>query len=131
MTKILYVEDDHDDVDILKEATRETKVGLEIIHAIDGFEGLELCERHRGRLSLILIDMNLPRMNGLEFLTTIKRDGHHCSKTPAVIFTTSATPGIKEKAIELGAIDFLIKPTSFPAYCNIVTTIYSRSLRQA
>ena len=80
--------------------------------ATNGVEGLDLIVSNPTKYSAILLDINMPRMNGLEFLEQLNK---HNIKIPTIIVSTIAKEGAREtiRALELGAFDFVTKPGSF------------------
>jgi len=80
-----------------------TGAGYTVIDATDGVEALEKLESHAD-VSLIVCDVNMPSMNGIEFLEHVK------SSAPVVMLTTEGQPDIVQRAKELGAKGWLLKP---------------------
>jgi len=80
--------------------------------AINGLEGLELLTRRTAEYAAVLLDINMPKLNGLEMLEMVNKSG---IKVPIIIVSTLAKEGAKEtiRALELGAFDFVTKPDSF------------------
>ena len=80
--------------------------------ATNGIEGLDLIVSNPTKYSAILLDINMPKMNGLEFLEKMNK---HNIKIPTIVVSTIAKEGAREtiKALELGAFDFVTKPGSF------------------
>lgn len=115
MSKILVV-DDETDIQILFEQRfrKEIRTGeMNFSFAFSGEEALKFLKNHRQEAVLILSDINMPGMSGLELLKHIKQDFR---KPPPVVMMITAY-GDSENyrmAIELGADDFLTKPVDFP-----------------
>lgn len=80
--------------------------------ATNGLEGLELLQRRAKEFDAVLLDINMPKMNGIELLETLKKKG---IKATIIIVSTIAKKEAKEtiQALELGAFDFVTKPESF------------------
>ena len=80
--------------------------------ATNGIEGLDLIVSNPTKYSAILLDINMPKMNGLEFLEKMNK---HNIKIPTIVVSTIAKEGAREtiRALELGAFDFVTKPGSF------------------
>ena len=95
--------------DIIKTNSEQCEV-LDI--AQDGLEGFDKLVAHPGYYDLIILDINMPRMNGLELLEALHKNHMHEN---VVVVSTVAKEGTKEtiKALELGALDFLTKPENF------------------
>jgi two-component system chemotaxis response regulator CheY len=102
--KVLVVDDSkllHRVFDLL---LRDCKV----VHAGDGVEGIERLAQHAD-IDLILLDMNMPRMNGLEFLARVKGDAAKAG-IPVVIITTEGKEADAERGMRAGASAYLRKP---------------------
>jgi two-component system chemotaxis response regulator CheY len=84
-----------------------TQAGYAIIEAADGEEGLAVLER--GGISMIICDVNMPRMNGLEMLESVRRDPRH-NAVPVVMLTTEGHPALVERAKKAGAKGWIVKP---------------------
>jgi len=84
-----------------------TAAGYEVIEACDGLAGLEVVRTH-GEISLILCDVNMPHMDGLEFLERFK--GENSRQTPVVMLTTNGTPDLIARAKRAGARGWIVKP---------------------
>jgi two-component system chemotaxis response regulator CheY len=97
-----------DDSETVRQQVRRTLVGAgyEVIEASDGVDGLEKIRR-RTDLFLALCDINMPRMNGLEMLEHLHRDG---STLPVVMLTTEGQPVLIRRAKEAGAKGWIVKP---------------------
>ncbi|MCM8612296.1 MAG: response regulator [Candidatus Accumulibacter sp.] len=111
---ILLVEDEPADAHLLRVALREGRVEAEVEHVVDGREALEYLRRQGGRFrsarrpDLILLDLNMPRMDGREFLTGIKED-ESLRSIPVVVLSTSAVERDVLAARRLGAADYIVK----------------------
>jgi two-component system chemotaxis response regulator CheY len=79
-----------------------------LVHAYDGREGLDLLAEHKD-VDLILLDVNMPRMNGIEFLATLKKD-QALSGIPVVVVTTEGAEKDAERALAAGASAYVKKP---------------------
>jgi CheY-like chemotaxis protein len=109
MTRILIVEDDP-----LTARMYQTVFefeGFEVDIARDGEEGLEKLKRHRPRL--ILLDIMMPRMSGIDFLEELKADPG-TKGIPVVVLTNLSGMKDAEKALELGAVKFMVKSDNKP-----------------
>lgn len=80
--------------------------------AVDGVDGLDKLVAHPGYYDLIILDINMPKMNGLEMLEMLQKNHMH---EAVVVVSTVAIEGAKEtlRALELGALDFVKKPENF------------------
>jgi two-component system, chemotaxis family, chemotaxis protein CheY len=79
-----------------------------LVHAYDGREGLDALAQN-GDVDLILLDINMPRMNGLEFLTAVKAHPEF-ARIPVVIITTEGTEDDTERGMQAGAAAYVKKP---------------------
>jgi two-component system chemotaxis response regulator CheY len=97
-----------DDSDTLRQQVRQTLLGAgyEVVEAPDGLDGLEKI-RGSNNLSLVLCDINMPRMNGLEMLLALQREG---SRIPIIMLTTEGQPTLIQRAREAGAKGWIVKP---------------------
>ena len=110
---ILIVDDDADDRMFFNEALMEIDKSLQCVCARNGQEALNLLQKANAVIpSYIFMDMNMPRLDGLQCLTQIKKikDLQHI---PVIIFTTSKQAADAEKAKKIGADLFLSKPSRF------------------
>ena len=82
--------------------------GYQILEACDGLEGVAAMQNH-AELNMVLCDLNMPRMNGLEFLDTIKRDGAG-PPVPVIMLTTDGSPELISRAKRSGAKGWIVKP---------------------
>jgi CheY-like chemotaxis protein len=121
---ILLVEDDEVDVMTVKRAFERGHIANPLFVARDGLEALEKLRSGEipNRRRLVLLDLNLPRMNGIEFLRELRRDPD-LSPTPVVVLTTSATEQDKLDAYGLNIAGYLVKPVTFSAFCELVVTL--------
>jgi two-component system chemotaxis response regulator CheY len=84
------------------------QAGFEVIEAADGDEGAELIEK-TADAAMVICDVNMPRMNGLELLELIKKDGKHAT-LPVLMLTTEGQPQLIERAKKGGAKGWVVKP---------------------
>ena len=118
---ILYVDDDHDDLLLVSEAFEKHTDDLRVIHAYNGLEALRILGKMKLDNSLpclIILDINMPVMDGKETLKAIK-DAEHFKEIPAVLFSTSTSGPDKKFAEDLGA-DFITKPIKYAHLENLV-----------
>lgn len=84
------------------------QAGFEVIEAADGDEGVELLGRVAD-VAMVICDVNMPRMNGLDFLDAIKKDGKNAN-LPILMLTTEGQPQLIERAKKSGAKGWVVKP---------------------
>lgn len=109
--KILLVDDDDDDQQLFKEVLREIEPTLQFAMAGNGAEALQKLSAETFLPSFIIMDINMPKMNGLECLSILKNDEKY-KGIPVVMLTTSNDPPSARQALKLGAILFLTKAAS-------------------
>lgn len=112
--KILVADDDLDDVSILEDAIQDLDPQAVLSYVENGRAALDLLNKHyaAGHMpSLIVLDLNMPKMNGSETLKALKKD-ERFKDIPVVIFSTSINPVEKERCLSLGAHSYMIKPSS-------------------
>ena len=125
--KVLLVEDSPGDVRLTQEAFRDANRSIELHVAADGVEAMAFL-RHQGahalapRPDLILLDLNLPKMDGREVLAHIKEDDD-LKTIPTVILTTSDAEADIVKSYELQANCYLTKPVQLDAFESLVKSI--------
>jgi CheY-like chemotaxis protein len=88
--------------------SRGVLAGSTLLHAMNGREGYGLLAAHP-EITLVLLDLNMPEMNGLEFLERRRAEGLH-PDVPVVLVTTESTPEDEERGRTAGATDYLRKP---------------------
>lgn len=110
---ILYVDDDPDDREFFGFAFQHVESRLNLKTASDGFDALEKLASEENPAG-IYIDINMPKMNGMELLRIIKSTPAYAS-IPAFIFSTTVDAISVEEAKRLGAAGVLVKPNSFKA----------------
>src|SRR6476469_8767990 len=104
--KVLIVEDSKPARELIA-ATVESVSDVETVQAASGFEALKILPRHR--FDLIITDINMPDINGLELINFVKRNPHY-RDTPLFVITTEGREQDRLKGIALGAAEYLVKP---------------------
>jgi two-component system chemotaxis response regulator CheY len=105
MKKILVVDDSS--VARLKTGAIVQELGHEMVEARDGVEALARLKE--GDIALVICDVNMPRMSGLEMLENIKRDARGAT-IPVLVLTTEGTPELVARAKKAGAKGWFVKP---------------------
>jgi len=121
MSRILVVEDNEMNRDML--ARRLERRGFHVSIAVDGSEGIQKARREMP--DLILMDLNLPRIDGLEATATLKQD-QNTSRIPVIALTAHAMVTDKENAMRAGCDDFATKPIEFNGLLAKIYTLLSR-----
>ncbi|HEY89569.1 MAG TPA: response regulator [Thermoflexia bacterium] len=120
---ILLVEDDRVDAMTVRRALRELKVANRLDIARDGEKGLAFLRNPENELPcVILLDLNMPCMNGLEFLNVVKQDGL-LKRIPVVVLTTSREEQDKVASFNLGVAGYMIKPVDYRQFVEMVRVI--------
>lgn len=126
-TEVLLVEDSPGDVRLTREAFREANTAINLSVASDGVEAMAFL-RNEGkhakapRPDLILLDLNLPKMDGRAVLAYIKADAK-LRTIPTVILTTSESPEDIAKSYQLQVNCYLSKPAQWDAFAGLVRNI--------
>jgi two-component system, chemotaxis family, response regulator Rcp1 len=127
--QILLVEDNEGDILLTLEAFKELKVSNTVAVVRDGAEAIEFLKKE-GQFTdclmpnLILLDINMPRLNGIEVLEFIKND-EKLKKIPVVMLTTSSSDADIAACYERSANCFITKPMDFEKFLDIVQSIES------
>ena len=122
---VLYVEDDPEDRDIFKEALESISPSSVCHLATDGNDGLRYLLKNSVQPDYIFLDINLPEMNGKEFLKMIK-ETERFRNIPVVMYSTSSRPEDKDECLQLGAFDFVIKPSTFAQIREMLARFIAR-----
>lgn len=125
--EILYVEDDPGDVILTKKAIAHAKVKNNLSVAKDGVEALEMLKKKgafadQPRPDLILLDLNMPRMDGRKFLEVVKSDAD-LKAIPVVVLTTSDAELDILQSYKLQASCFITKPVDLAQFTHVVRSI--------
>ena len=121
---ILLVEDDAVDVMNVQRAFRKNNIANPLYTAGDGIEALEALRSGKipSTKRMILLDINMPRMNGIEFLRELRADPE-LSPTPVVVLTTSNEDKDKIEAYKLNVAGYLLKPVTFTNFVELMATL--------
>ena len=123
---ILLVEDSQDDIELTLRAFRKNKLGNQVHIARDGDEALGFLRRvERGEAphpGLILLDLKLPKVDGIEVLKYIKSK-EVLKRIPVVMLTTSKNDRDIKTCYDLGANSYIVKPVSFKDFMETVRNI--------
>ena len=117
---LLYVEDEDAAVFLLETALKEAAIDVKLYRVADGEEALAFLRKsghysEMPRPDLVLLDLNLPRKNGLEVLSEM-RGCEELRSLSVVVFTSSSLPVDKRKSLALGAQEYITKPASFDGF---------------
>ncbi len=117
---ILLVDDDQDDIYFFSKALSNFDVKVDLMTAGDGIEAFEKLETVMP--DVILLDLNMPRMNGVTFLRNIKKT-KHLKDIPVIIYTTYVSVFDENELLKLGAYDVFIKPDEFNKTVQTISSI--------
>jgi CheY-like chemotaxis protein len=120
--KILLVDDDPDDVFVIERALSDSPLQVAITHAGNGRDGLNRLNAEPDGFDLVLLDINMPVMDGLTMLGQVRADDRF-SELPIVVLTTSREKDVLDEALRLGANAAASKASSFEAMRDIVQSI--------
>jgi CheY-like chemotaxis protein len=123
---ILLVEDNPLDVELTIEALMENSIANNVVSVGDGAQAMEylrcegeFCDRKGGNPAVILLDIKMPRMDGIETLEAIRND-KKLSRIPVVMLTSSREDPDLKKCYELGANAYVVKPVDFREFMDVV-----------
>jgi CheY-like chemotaxis protein len=119
---LFLVDDDIDDHEIFKSALAKVNEELALLTATNGYDALQVLSQVNVLPDYIFLDLNMPRMGGLQFLQAIKQSDN-LKKIPVIIYSTSANPNDIEKTKELGAETFITKPSRFSELCQVLQSL--------
>ena len=129
ISTILYVEDNPLDVELTLEAFKENKLANQLVVVNDGVEALEYLklegqfkDRTIGNPDFILLDLKMPRMDGMEFLAIIKKDARF-KRIPVIMLTSSREEKDLIRGYDLGVNSYVVKPVDFKALTEVVKQI--------
>jgi CheY-like chemotaxis protein len=124
MLNILLVEDDEVDVMTVKRAFAKNNISNPLFVASNGIEALELLRKEDipGKRRLILLDVNMPKMNGIEFLRELRADPK-LQQASVVMMTTSNEERDRIDAFKLNVAGYLLKPVTFQQFAEVMSTI--------
>lgn len=125
--EILLLEDEPADAHLVRISLREARVHCRLHHLLDGREGLDFLYRkppHEAapRPDLILLDLNMPRMNGREFLAVVKADDTLCD-IPVVVLTTSEVERDVVASYKNGAAGYITKPVDMEQFIAAINQL--------
>ncbi len=120
---ILLVEDDKIDALTIQRALKELSISNQIIAVTNGEEALDYLNENQTDLPcIILLDLNMPKMNGIEFLQArYKLD--HIRSIPVVVLTTSLDDQDRLETFKLGIAGYMLKPVDYKQFVEVVRTI--------
>jgi CheY-like chemotaxis protein len=119
----LVAEDDPDDQEIFLLAVETTDLACECIFVPDGIVALTILEQSPLRPDCIFLDLNMPRLSGLQCLQLLK-ENPRLKSIPVVIYSTSSDTAFREEALRLGAEAFLSKPSRISDFTHQLNSLF-------
>lgn len=126
---ILLVEDDEVDIMNIQRAFSKNKIANPLYVAHNGLEALDMLKGHNdqapiipGTRRLILLDLNMPKMNGIEFLSEL-RQIPELALTPVVVLTTSGEDKDRVEAYRFNVAGYILKPVTFGNFADLMATL--------
>ena len=120
---ILLVEDDDVDVMTVKRALKDLKVTNSLVRTTNGEEALEYLRTESNKKPcVILLDLNMPKMNGVEFLKVVKADDE-LKKIPVVVLTTSKDEQDIVESFKLSVAGYMVKSVNYKKFVKAIRTI--------
>ena len=128
--KIFLADDDQEDVQFFRDAVNDINSAIEVTHGANGRELMECLEDCTTDCDtdVIFLDLNMPKMNGFECLTSLKNHAD-LKLLPVVILSTSSDPRNIKLLYDMGAHHYLVKPFSYSELRNVLTKVLSIDLR--
>lgn len=129
--RILLVDDDEEDRMLIQEAFKEIGAPDAVHFETNGEDALAYLDRHSHALPhLIVLDLNMPRMNGTQTLRYLKSDERYKHIT-VIIYSTSMNPLEREACLDLGAHSYVVKPTLYQESLATVAGFYKLCEKEA
>jgi CheY-like chemotaxis protein len=123
MKPILLVEDDKVDAMTLKRALKDLKVTNSLVHTTNGEEALAyLYDQANEKPCVIILDLNMPKMNGVEFLKIAKAD-NNLRRLPVIILTTSKDEWDRFQTFDLCVAGYIVKPADYKNFLEAIRTV--------
>lgn len=120
---ILLVEDDQVDMMSVTRALKQIHVSNKIVHRENGEDGLNyLQDETNDKPCIILLDLNMPIMNGIEFLEAVKSDARF-RRIPVVVLTTSDEQQDKVNSFDFGVAGYMSKPVDYWQFVEVIRSI--------
>lgn len=119
---ILLLEDDVVDVMTIKRAIKQLNITNKLVVKENGEEGLTYLKECEELPGIIFLDINMPKMNGIEFLEAIKPN-EEWAQIPIVVLTTSKDQQDKLATFSKGISGYMVKPVDYPQFKDMISTI--------
>lgn len=124
MLNLLVVEDDEVDLMTMKRGLQKAGVKHQLTAATDGVDALRILRATKAPAlqRIVILDLNMPRMNGLEFMRELRADPELAS-TPVIVLTTSGEEVDRNTAHRLNCAGYFLKPLNFATFVELLTAI--------
>ena len=122
MMRVFYIDDDKDDCDFLKETLEKVNSEILCVRYTNSKEGIKFLTNTELSFDLIMLDINMPLMNGKECLVEIKKH-ENLRNIPVVMCSTTLQTKEMKSYFELGIYDFIVKPSTMTKYYDELKTI--------
>lgn len=124
---ILLVEDSEGDIFLIQEAFHEAKITVNFSLVNDGRQAVDFLRKDGEYMNvttpdIVLLDLNLPKMNGFEVLEIVKMD-EQLKQIPVIMLTTSSSPDDIQKSYSNYVNSYIVKPSYFQNFINIVRSV--------
>jgi len=120
---ILLVEDDNVDVMTVKRALKDLNIKNQLVSTANGEEALEYLKNNgNNKPGIILLDLNMPKMNGIEYLTIVKAD-ESLKKIPVVVLTTSSQQQDIVECFKFSVAGYIVKSVDYAEFTEAINTI--------
>ena len=120
--KVLLIDDDTIEIMKLNRTVLSLELDHDIIDAKDGEQALKILEQKDGIPDIILLDLNMPKINGIEFLTILK-ESEGLKHIPTIILTTSSNNKDLLQCYKIGIAGYIIKPLKYSDYVDKIKKV--------
>ena len=121
---LLLIDDDQDDIMFFGDALKEVNPAIQLKTFNNGEDALNYLKEEKPKLNWIFLDLNMPKMNGFQFLKEYKPISNG---VPVIIYSTSSLERDKNLTKELGARDFITKPTRISDLASLIKNVLDRN----
>lgn len=129
LLQIILVEDNPDDAELALRSFKQSNIGNDIVWIKDGeeainfiFNGQSIGEKSFSKQSIILLDLNLPKINGVEILEKLKNDDD-LKRIPVIVMTSSDLDADLKVCYDLGVNSYIVKPIDFKQFNDVTKTL--------
>lgn len=126
VTTCFLIEDDDEDQEIFMLALQRANASVRCVTASNGAEAIDKLTHSEQVVDIIFLDLNMPLMNGKQFLHELKKR-QSLQDIPVVIYTTSSEPADREETLRLGVKDFITKPTYISDLVKILSEYFPKA----